>query len=84
VGLPYAGPQCPGFYDSRRLDHPHLPKDNEEVITHVKRLYAILDTAMVADPVHDQEDGAQGHKDDHRQSPRGDLTSSITRPEEHG
>jgi hypothetical protein len=32
---------------------PHLPKDNEEVNAHVKRLQAMLDAAIVADPIHD-------------------------------
>jgi hypothetical protein len=45
---------------------PHLPKDNEEVNVHVKHLQAMLDAAMVADPVHDKEDGDRGHEDDHR------------------
>jgi hypothetical protein len=31
----------------------NLPKDNEEVNAHVKRLHAMLDAATVADPVHD-------------------------------
>jgi hypothetical protein len=35
---------------------PHLPKDNEEVNAHVKRLQAMLDATTVADPVHGQED----------------------------
>jgi hypothetical protein len=67
-----------------QITPPHLPKDNEEVNVHVKCLQAMLDAATVADPVHDQEDGDRGHEDDHRQSPRGDSTSSITPPEERG
>jgi hypothetical protein len=31
---------------------PHLPKDNEEVNAHVKRLQAMLDVATVMDLVH--------------------------------
>jgi hypothetical protein len=66
------------------IDHitPHLPKDNDEVNRYVKRLQAMLDTATVANPVHDQEYEDQVHEDDHRRSPRGDLASSITPPEE--
>jgi hypothetical protein len=59
---------------------PHLPKDNEEVNAHVKRLQAMLDVAMVADPVYDQEDRDRGHDDDHRGF-RGD-SASITPWEE--
>jgi hypothetical protein len=55
----------------------HLPKDNEEVNAHVKRLQAMLDVAIVADPVYD-------HDDDHRESLRRDSASSITPPEERG
>jgi hypothetical protein len=35
----------------------HLPKDNEEVNAHVKRLQAMLDAATMVDLVHDREDG---------------------------
>jgi hypothetical protein len=35
---------------------PHLPKENEEVNTHVNRLQAMLDAATVVDPVHNCED----------------------------
>jgi hypothetical protein len=68
----------------------HLPKDNEEVNAHVKRLQAMLDVAIVADLVYDQEDIAivadpvYDHDDDHRESLRRDSASSITPPEEHG
>jgi hypothetical protein len=61
---------------------PHLPKDNDEVNRHVKRLQAMLDTTTVANLVHDQEYEDQVHEDGHRHSPRGDLASSITPPEE--
>jgi hypothetical protein len=63
---------------------PHLPKDNEEVNVHVKRLWAMLDVAMIADPAHDQGDEYRGHDDDHRGSPRGDSASSITPLEGRG
>jgi hypothetical protein len=63
---------------------PHLPKYNEEVNTHVKCLQAMLDAATEADPVHDQEDEDQGHKDDHRHSPHGDSASSFTPSKERG
>jgi hypothetical protein len=42
----------------------------------------MLDAVTVADPVYDQEDRDRGHDDDHRESPRGDLASSITPPKE--
>jgi hypothetical protein len=58
--------------------NPYLPKDNEEVNAHVKRLHAMLDAATVTDPIHNQEDG------DHRESLHWDLASSITPHEEHG
>jgi hypothetical protein len=45
---------------------PHLPKDNEEVNAHVKHLQAMLDVAIVVDPVLDRDDEAWGHKLDHR------------------
>jgi hypothetical protein len=48
---------------------------------HVKCLQAMLDIGMVADLAHDQEDRDRGHDDDHQESPRGDLASSITPPE---
>jgi hypothetical protein len=44
----------------------HLPKDNEEVNAHVKRLQAMLDAATMVDLVHDREDGEQGHELEHR------------------
>jgi hypothetical protein len=63
---------------------PHLPKDNEEVNAHVKHLQAMLDVATGAGPIHDQEGEDRGHEGDHRHSPYGDSTSSITPPKEHG
>jgi hypothetical protein len=84
ASLPHIGPQCPSFKDASRSNHPHLPKDNEEVNAHVKCLQTMLDAATIVDPVCDQEDKDRGHEDDHRQSPRGDSTSSITPPEERG
>jgi hypothetical protein len=50
---------------------------------YVKRLQAMLDAVTVADPVYNQEDGDQGHDDDHRESIRGDSASSITPWEMH-
>jgi hypothetical protein len=47
-----------------QLTH-HLPKDNEEVNVHVKRLHAILDVATVVDPVLDRNDEVCGHELDH-------------------
>jgi hypothetical protein len=40
------------------IDHitPHLPKDNEEVNAHDKRLQAMLDTTTVVDAVHNHDD----------------------------
>jgi hypothetical protein len=66
-----------------RSNHPHLPKDNEEVNAHVKRLQAMMEAATVADAVHDQENGDRGHEDDHQQSPRGDSANSVTPSDEH-
>jgi hypothetical protein len=45
---------------------PHLPKDNEEVNMHIKRLQVMLDVAIVVDPICDQEDRARGHDDDNQ------------------
>jgi hypothetical protein len=44
----------------------------------------MLDAATGADPVYDQEDRDRGHNGDHRESPHGDSTSSITPPVERG
>jgi hypothetical protein len=44
----------------------------------------MLDAAIVADRIYDQEDRDRGHDDDHRESPRRDSASSITQLEEHG
>jgi hypothetical protein len=63
---------------------PHLPKDNEEVSAHVKRLQAMLDATTMMDLVQNRKDRAQGHELDHRQSPREDSGSSLTPPKEHG
>jgi hypothetical protein len=63
---------------------PHLPKDNEEVNAHVKHCQAMLDTATVVDPGLDRDNKAWGHEPDHRQSPHGDSTGSLTPLEEHG
>jgi hypothetical protein len=45
---------------------PHLPKDNQEVTAHMKRLQAMLDVATVADPALNHDDEAWGHDRDHR------------------
>jgi hypothetical protein len=44
---------------------PHLPKDNEEVNAHVKRLHVMLDAATVVDLVLDRDDGVRGYESDH-------------------
>jgi hypothetical protein len=44
---------------------PHLPKDNQEVTAHMKRLQAMLDVATVADPALNHDDEARGHDRDH-------------------
>jgi hypothetical protein len=36
ASLPHASPQCLSFNDVGLSNHPHLPKDNEEVNAHVK------------------------------------------------
>jgi hypothetical protein len=38
AGLPHFGVERHGLKDIYRSTHPHLPKDNEEVNAHVKRL----------------------------------------------
>jgi hypothetical protein len=63
---------------------PRLLEDNEEINAHVKHLQSMLDTATVVDPALDRDDEARGHKNDHRQSPCGDLASSLTPPKECG
>jgi hypothetical protein len=45
---------------------PHLPKDNQEVTAHVKRLQAMLDTTMVVDLALNRDDEARSHDHDHR------------------
>jgi hypothetical protein len=37
---------------------PHLPKDNEEVNVHVKRIQAMFDATIVVDPNHDRDEEA--------------------------
>jgi hypothetical protein len=44
---------------------PHLPKDNQEVTAHVKRLQAMLDAATVVDQALNCDDEAWGHDHDH-------------------
>jgi hypothetical protein len=45
---------------------PHLPKDNEEVNAHVKHFQAMLDAAIVVDPVLDHDDRVWGQELDHQ------------------
>jgi hypothetical protein len=45
---------------------PHLPKENEEVNTHVKCLQAMLEAATVVDPMLNHDDEAWGHEHDHQ------------------
>jgi hypothetical protein len=61
----------------------HLPKDNEEVNTHMKHLQVMLDATTMVDPTLDRDDEARGHELDYRQSPHGDSASSLTPLEEH-
>jgi hypothetical protein len=63
---------------------PHLPKDNEEVNAHVKRLQVMLDATTVVEPTHNQGDRDHGHDDHHWRSAHEDLTSSITLLEGRG
>jgi hypothetical protein len=63
---------------------PRLLEGNEEINAHVKHLQSMLDTATVVDPALDRDDEARGHKNDHRQSPCGDLANNLTPPEERG
>jgi hypothetical protein len=63
---------------------PLMPKDNEEVNAHVKRLHVMLDAATRVDPTLDHEDEARGHELDLWQSPNRDSESSLTPLEEHG
>jgi hypothetical protein len=42
----------------------------------------MLDAAAMVDPALNHDHEARGHEFDHRQSPRGDLTSSLTSLEE--
>jgi hypothetical protein len=44
---------------------PHLPKDNEEVNAHVKRLQAMMDAATMIDPALDHDGEARGHELEH-------------------
>jgi hypothetical protein len=45
---------------------PHLPKDNEEVSAHMKRLQAMQDATTVVDLAFNCDDKAQVHEHDHR------------------
>jgi hypothetical protein len=45
---------------------PHLPKDNEEVNAHVKRLQMMLDAGTVVDPALNRDGKVWGHELDHR------------------
>jgi hypothetical protein len=61
---------------------PHLPKDSEEVNTHVKHLQAMLDGAIVVVSVLELGDRVRGQDPDHRQSPCRDSARSLTPPQE--
>jgi hypothetical protein len=61
---------------------PLFPKDNGEVSTQVKRLQAMLDGAILEDPVPERGDRRRGQDPDHCPNPHRDSTSSITPPEE--
>jgi hypothetical protein len=63
---------------------PHLPKDNKEVNAHLKRLQAMLDTAIMVDPTLDRDDEARGQELDHQWSSHGDSASNLTPLEECG
>jgi hypothetical protein len=45
---------------------PNLPKDNEELNAHVKRLQAMLDVVTVVDLVLEHNDRVRGQDPDHR------------------
>jgi hypothetical protein len=55
-----------------------LPKDNEEVNVQVKRLQAMLDVAIMVDPVLERGDRARGQDPDHCQSPCKDSARNLT------
>jgi hypothetical protein len=74
----------PSPQECSSINSPHLPKDNEEVNAHVKRLQAMFDVATVVDPDLGRDGEVWGHDLDHRQRPRGDSASSLTPIEEHG
>jgi hypothetical protein len=67
AGLPYSDAKHFGLKDAHRSAHPppHLPKENQEVTAHMKRLQAMLDVATVADPALNHDDEARGHDRDH-------------------
>jgi hypothetical protein len=65
AGLTHSGAECLGLKDAHRSADPHLPKDNEEVNAHVKRLQAMPDTATMVDPTLDHDDEAWGHEPNH-------------------
>jgi hypothetical protein len=58
AGLLHFDAECLGLKDNNQSTHPHLPNDNEEVNTHVKRLQAMLDAATVVDPALNRDDEA--------------------------
>jgi hypothetical protein len=47
---------------------PHLPKDDEEVNVHVKRLQAMLDAATMVDPVPERGGDVWGMDPDHQKN----------------
>jgi hypothetical protein len=68
----------------RRMPWPQGCSSINSPHTHVKCLQAMLDTTTVVDLALDRDDEAQRHEHDHRQSPHGDLASSLTPLEERG
>jgi hypothetical protein len=61
---------------------PLLPKDSKEVNAQVKRIQAMLDAAIVEDPVPERRDRRWGQDPNHCQSLHRDSASSITPLEE--
>jgi hypothetical protein len=63
---------------------PHLPKDKEEVNAQVKHLQAMLNAAVVVDPVTDHGGDVRNQDPNHRRSPHGDSANILTPLEECG
>jgi hypothetical protein len=66
VGLPHFSAKHFGLKDACRSANPHLPKDNQKVTAHVKRLQVMLDAATVVDLSLNRDDEARGHDHDRR------------------